>query len=663
MITAGDDPAIVTMEMPAFTGFNNRVLSLAPHESKQILFGPTTYNTFSNLQMDTIQNKILPPNSLAGDKYNRGIHFTSTTPVSIYYQVDSYNSKDMFALKGSKALGLEFYTPFQTLFKTNTSYPDGYPQFHVVATQDNTTVSITPKADIVGTNAGVTKTVVLNRGETFAARAKTFMQDGRLAGSHVVADKPVAVTVCDDLLSTSGAADVTGDQIVPVEGLGTAYVVIRGFATTQNTNYCDKIFILATENNTEVSINNGTATTLGAGQQLIHTMQTALTAVITSNHPVYVYQLSGYGNSSNGTELGAVLLPSMYSIGSRRIIFYKSSVDAYNHNVFVLVRSGNEGAFTVNGSSTVLQASDFTTVPGMTDWKYARKNISSVSSGYVSVSNTTGAFSLGYFYTGATGGASASFGYFSAFGTFEFAATTYMCSSSVTLAGGYARSYEWYFGGELVGTEPSYEATEEGLYTLVMDQDGVSVTASTTVVRVEAGTISPAAQYFCTAPAASVPLTVVGAVTPDDTDYQWQSSEDGVTWTNIPGATSPGYTPLAQTQTLYYRRGMSSTYCGWAYTDASPFALLEVAGSQGNTCQWQRSTDGATWIDIPSATLATYQPPTETLPHTSPGSVTLTTYYRRGTTASACPMVYTASVAVSVSPCAIPVNPHLRSRP
>jgi hypothetical protein len=539
-----------------------------------------------------------------------------------------------------------------------------------VATQNNTTVSITPAANIVGTTANSTKTVTLNRGETFAARAETFMQTARLAGSHIEADKPVAVTVCDDLLFVGSSADVTGDQLVPVEGLGSTYVVIRGFAGSSSEN----VFILATQDNTEVSINGGTPTSLSAGQQMIHPMPTDLTAVIESNYPVYVYQLSGFGASSTRTELGAVLIPSMYSIGSRRIAFNKEASNT--HNIFVLVRAGCEDGFTVNGDPTVLQASDFTTVPNMTDWKYARKDITSVATGVVSVSNSKGAFSLGYFYGTST--SATSFGYFSAFGTFEFSAITYMCGPSVTLAGGYARSYEWYFGGVLVGTGPSYEATEVGTYTLEMDQDGTTVTASTTVVRVNAGTI--AAQYFCSAPTSSAPLTVVGAVAPDDTEYQWQSSPTGIegSWTTIPDSISPTYTPTTQTQTRYYRRGMSSRYCDWAYTDAAvvaivtagtittgdqikcesdtePFRLLEVSGSYGDTYRWQKSDDGVNWTDIPGPTgaTATYQP----LPQTS-----RTLYYRRGTTANSCAMVYTDAVTVSISSCTLPVNPHLMGR-
>jgi hypothetical protein len=40
--------------------------------------------------------------------------------------------------------------------------------------------------------------------------------------------------------------------------------------------------------------------------------------------------------------------------------------------------------------------------------------------------------------------------------------------------------------------------------------------------------------------------------------YQWQSSPDGSIWTNVPGATSPQYSPPALTANTYYRRVVTS---------------------------------------------------------------------------------------------------------
>ena len=52
--------------------------------------------------------------------------------------------------------------------------------------------------------------------------------------------------------------------------------------------------------------------------------------------------------------------------------------------------------------------------------------------------------------------------------------------------------------------------------------------------------------------------------------YQWQSSTDNVTFTDISGATLLGYQPGVLTDTTYYRQKQTSADgCGWFYTDTA----------------------------------------------------------------------------------------------
>ncbi len=49
--------------------------------------------------------------------------------------------------------------------------------------------------------------------------------------------------------------------------------------------------------------------------------------------------------------------------------------------------------------------------------------------------------------------------------------------------------------------------------------------------------------------------------------YQWQSSTNGTSWSNIAGATSASYGPVVQIRsgTYYYRRVTADTTCGTTY--------------------------------------------------------------------------------------------------
>jgi RHS repeat-associated protein len=117
--------------------------------------------------------------------------------------------------------------------------------------------------------------------------------------------------------------------------------------------------------------------------------------------------------------------------------------------------------------------------------------------------------------------------------------------------------------------------------------------------------------------------------------FQWQSSVDNSTWSNISGATSAGYSPGALAVSTYFRRNVTS--CSTAssssvlvsiYPDLSggtigsdqlvsyglaPDLLTNVsapsAGGGSYTYSWYKSTDnGISWSIISGANQETYQP-------------------------------------------------------
>ncbi len=118
--------------------------------------------------------------------------------------------------------------------------------------------------------------------------------------------------------------------------------------------------------------------------------------------------------------------------------------------------------------------------------------------------------------------------------------------------------------------------------------------------------------------------------------YQWQRSADGTTWTNIPGATGTAYQVAVADEGDELRALISATNLDAtvsAPSDATavvPTAppvstappVVSGTAARGNLLsassgswngignvlayQWQRSTDGTTWIDIVGATSTTY---------------------------------------------------------
>jgi gliding motility-associated-like protein len=152
----------------------------------------------------------------------------------------------------------------------------------------------------------------------------------------------------------------------------------------------------------------------------------------------------------------------------------------------------------------------------------------------------------------------------------------------------------------------------------------------------------------------SAPAGGTGALT-----YQWQTSADNVSFTDIIGAIARDYTPGTINATTYYRRKVTSGNCTTptisnvvkititpalkGNTIASPLTTTfcssvdpaVITGSSptgGNGSgtylyQWQQSiNNGATWTGIPGATSINYNPP----------PITVTTAFRRNVTSGIC---------------------------
>ncbi len=389
------NPAQVWMDMPANPSFNTIAFTLNANDTRTIQM-----SSFLN----TLENK--PPNTIL----NKGIRIRASASIAVYYEVVSSFcncNPEIFTLKGQKALGQRFFIPFQDTFRNGGQYtftPTPYAAFDIVATEDNTTVAITPSKPIVGRPAGTTFTITLQKGQTYSAAAPSVLGSANPSGSKVLSDKPIAITIKDDKIGLGACADLIGDQLIPVDHLGTDYIVMKGFLQAP-----DRIHILAVENNTVVRINNVVVATLQEGQTHILRL-TAPTAFISTTKNVYVWHISGFG-----CEVGAAIIPTIQCTGSQQVGFTRSN----NTDFFlmVLVESGGEHQFRVNGNPNIILGSGFADVPFAGNWKYLVLGASPsqiVSGANTIISNATHRFHLGVVH--GTRDIGCRFGYFSDFG-------------------------------------------------------------------------------------------------------------------------------------------------------------------------------------------------------------------------------------------------------
>ena len=172
----------------------------------------------------------------------------------------------------------------------NAMTPRPTEKFDIVATEDNTVVTITiTEDDKNGHLAGVPFTITLDRGETymveldveisrvdFIKNTDTDLLGISLAGSEIASDKPIAVTISDDSINKQGegAYDLIGDQLVPIDVIGTEYIAVN---TQLRPEDVSEVYVLMTEDNTTVTI-DGVAASGGPfnrGDQIVVTIENA----------------------------------------------------------------------------------------------------------------------------------------------------------------------------------------------------------------------------------------------------------------------------------------------------------------------------------------------------------------------------------------------------
>ncbi len=397
-VSASSASANIIISQPANPLFIPIVASISANTSQS--FDLTSLITdIENDQVNTVMNK--------------GLLIRSTEKISCYYDVVNTRSGDIFALKGKNALGNNFVVPFDMLFANRTNATEATTNtndFVLVATEDNTQITITPKNDLVGHVAAQAFTVSLNKGQTYMCRAATNTPFMRPGGTIVKASKPISMSIKEDLLQYPGAgcADSGGDQLISDDLAGKEFIVVKGRFTSGNPDY---YYVFATTNGVTVKLNGAQVATLNIGEYYTGMLYDESCYIETSG-PSHLLHMSGFG-----CEIGAAVIPSIKCTGSQRVNLTRaSSTEEFYLNV--LAPKDIINTFLVNGNPAILGASNFVAVVGNSDWMQAR--ISIPSSFAAGGSNVTIENAGGKFHVGVIQGNTSSttrYGYFSDFST------------------------------------------------------------------------------------------------------------------------------------------------------------------------------------------------------------------------------------------------------
>ncbi|WP_430815437.1 T9SS type B sorting domain-containing protein [Carboxylicivirga sp. RSCT41] len=458
-ITALDNDANVTVSMPADGGRIIQNIRINANTQERI-----------DLDKDVVENH--PSDNVN----NKGILITSDEDITVYYEVANGVNPDKFTLKGHNGLGTEFFVPSQNTYRNKPHRQIADEKVDIVATEDNTSITIVPTVAVVGHAANVPFTIVLNRGQSYCIENQNDASPGSsLAGTYITSDKDIAITISDDSIwqgSGYGPYDLIGDQLIPTSVIGTEYIAVN---TNPDTRTINKVYVLATQDDTYVKViynSRQLVRRLSRGEQLELDIE-GNALYIDADKPVYAYQLASLWNRT-GNEMGSAILPSSSCTGSKYVSFVRTFTLEFW--VQILTQEKNLNSFIFrdqNGNvRNDLDAISWEKVVG-TDtgpadetWYSGVIQLNITTGAPHSIENTNGLFHLSILDENQ---GSTSYGYFSSYGQLRLEGPTQECQGNqiVLRTAEPMKSYNWFSehtGSVVQSTDPTFAVSQSGTY-------------------------------------------------------------------------------------------------------------------------------------------------------------------------------------------------------
>lgn len=279
-----------------------------------------------SLMITENQRDLFTPNKM-------GLHLIGEYKFFAHFRFAVKNHAEIITSKGKAALGKTFYAGM-----AENSVGRDYinSMVGITATEDNTVINISGyKPGVIFSNSTTAATAnslttTLNKGESYifdVISTKDRDNLNGLIGTKIESNNPICITNgnFDAISPNKSNIDIVMDQSIPVERLGREYVIMNGNGSknSPSSNYTgmEKTLIIATEDNTDVFLNNNTApiNITKAGDYLIvestnYISQSTdvFSLYVNSSKNIYVYQhLAGNNTGTEFASAGMNLIPAL----------------------------------------------------------------------------------------------------------------------------------------------------------------------------------------------------------------------------------------------------------------------------------------------------------------------------------------------------------------
>lgn len=484
-------------------------------------------NFSETIRLDTL---LLEPSGSERTDY-KGIHLVSTDSVNVYALNYKTKSSDVAVIYPTASLGKEYFAMCYTPNPVRTI--ESNSEFLIVATEDQTTINITPTVDTDGgRKAYITFPIILNKGQSYQVQSMNSIITGQgdLTGSYIQSDKPIAFY--SGVKSTAvpfdgGTRDYLYEQIPPTNTWGREFYAVPLKLRTKDTYR-----ILAAEDETIVNIEGLNLTrTLDSGEFYEFDLNSNQACRIIASKKLLLAQYcrsqEADGNNGVGDPFMIILSPVSQKVNDVTFEAYETDLvrDIFYANIITLtseIRNIN-----LDGSDI---SSYFMTFPNR-KFSYAQVPLSA-GTHRLQNPNKSGGF-LAYVYGFGDNNNTESYGYGVGFnldiqleigGSFEAIDDTLLICSGDEIkleTGEYFISYQW----NTKETSPSILVSAEGMYSVIATTSAGCIKTDSLYVKVDKPEISLGRDTAVCLPGEYVIVADSGFV-----NYQWQDGSTGRTF-------------------------------------------------------------------------------------------------------------------------------------
>lgn len=310
---------------------------------------------------------------------NTGVHIQADMPISIYaHQYANFRSEASVILP-VESIGNEYYAMSYFGYGDQQAiYPS---EFLLVASEDQTTITYrVADGTRGGAAAGSSKTIVLDQGQSYQVQSAEGLS-GDMTGSWISGDKDFVVMSgarWTEVPLSCGTRDNLYEQMYPVSTWGRQFVSVL----SKDASF-DYLRVMASQNNTQVFVDNAIVATLNAGE--FYGFNNSKSAVfIRGSKPLLVAQFNIGNNCNSFSNLGDPSMVLLNAVEQTRdsVTLYSSrfeNIDLNYLNIVTRTESTVDDDIYLDGNLISGATNVFTPLTSNPDFSYASLQVNSGS--------------------------------------------------------------------------------------------------------------------------------------------------------------------------------------------------------------------------------------------------------------------------------------------